>query len=127
MTDSPDTDRLLASAALLVTWLAFDTIALHDYFAFSRARWAAVDAVRAAGTSGDDLDGGFEVNGLLSYHPEKPFVEKEAWFLPKTRPPVMLSLGPVDGYSPAASYEFRRWLPPGSGVVYVLKPSAATR
>ena len=114
----------MAAAAVVLGCLAlFDTVALHDYFAFSRARWAAVNALRAAGMPGDDIDGGFEVNGLLSYHPERPFVEKDAWFLFKTRPAALLSLGPVEGYAFAAAYEFRRWMPPGAGVVYVLMPS----
>ena len=115
-----------AAALVLGGLLVFDTIALHDYFAFSRARWAAVNALRASGVGGDDIDGGFEVNGLLSYHPDRPFVEKEAWFLPKAHPPVMLSLGPVDGYAQTASYAFRRWMPPGAGVVYVLTRSDAS-
>jgi hypothetical protein len=113
-----------AAAAVLLAGLAlFDVVALHDYFSFSRARWAAVDALRDAGVSVDDIDGGFEVNGLLSYHPERPFDESHPWYGSKTHPAALLSLGPVEGYAVVATHGFARWMPPGTGIVYVLKPS----
>lgn len=121
----PTRPRWTAASAMVLggLWL-FDTAALHDSFAFNTARWAAVDALRTTGLSGDDIDGGFEVNGLLSYHMYAPFNPDTAWYKAKTHPGALVALGPVDGYSIAASYAFRRWLPPGSGVVYALRPVA---
>jgi len=115
----------VAAACVLAGLAAFDVIALHDYYDFTRARWHAANALTSEGVNGDDIDGGFEVNGLLSYHPDRPFDPVHPWYLSKTRPIVLLSLGPIVGYTPTMSYEFRRWMPPSSGAVYVLRRAKA--
>jgi hypothetical protein len=114
-----------AAVAVLACLGLFDVVALHDYYAFTRARWAAVDALRAAGVAGEDIDGGFEVNGLLSYHADQRLDPEHPWYAAKMHPAALLSLGPVDGFTASATYEFPRWMPPGTGVVYVLRPSGS--
>ena len=119
----PSAAQLGAAAIVLGTVWLFDVAAVHDCFAFNRARWAAVRDLETSGLAGRDIDGGFEVNGLLSYTPDERVREDGAWYLPKRHPVAMLSLGPVDGYQRSATYPFRRWLPPGPGAVWVMRPA----
>jgi hypothetical protein len=114
------TQAAMAIAILCSVWV-FDVAAIRDCFAFHRARWAAVRDAQASGVADRDIDGGFEVNGLLSYTPSERVHGDEAWYLPKTRPSALVSLGPVDGYVRERIYSFRRWLPPGSGEVWLLR------
>ena len=113
----------IAVALFCSGWL-FDVAAIRDCFAFHRARWAAVRDAEASGVPGRDIDGGFEVNGLLSYTPSERVHGEQAWYLPKTHPSALVSLGPVDGYRRERTYSFQRWLPPGSGEVWLLRPEA---
>jgi dolichyl-phosphate-mannose-protein mannosyltransferase len=113
----------LATLAALAGLAVFDVAAVHDTFAFDRARWAAVDRLVAQGVAPDAIDGGFEVNGWLSYRADRRYQEAGAWWAEKPHPAARLSLVPAAaGFAPVASFRFHRWLPLGWGVVYVLKP-----
>jgi hypothetical protein len=104
-----------------VLWL-FDVAAIRDCFAFHRAQWAAVRDLESSGVPGEAIDGGFEVNGLLSYTSAERVRGDAAWYLPKAHPSALLSLGPVDGYIRERTYSFPRWVPPGLGEVWLLRP-----
>ena len=111
-----------AAAAVLAAIALFDVVTLHDYYAFTRARWAAVDALRREGVDGRDIDGGFEVNGLLSYDPAKGIDIAHPWYWPKDHPSVTLALGEVPGYETKMRYPFATWIPHQSNEVRVLRP-----
>jgi hypothetical protein len=62
---------------ILTLPLAFFTVAsMHDYFRWNDARWRLVARTQAMGVPSTSIDGGYEVNGDLSFdlmrkHPEK--------------------------------------------------------
>ncbi|HEY7515507.1 MAG TPA: hypothetical protein VIC87_13560, partial [Vicinamibacteria bacterium] len=110
--------RLVAtglSGGLLLAYGAFAAAGTHDYFAWNRARWRAIDdAVRSRGIPVTGFDGGYEWNGPNRYTPTTPW-----WWA--DREPWVLTFGPVAGYEEVARYAFRRWLPPGEGAVLLLR------
>lgn len=58
--------RLIGAMVLLLPLAAFTTLALHDEFRWSEARWALVKHARSEGVSPRNLDGGYEVNGWIA-------------------------------------------------------------
>ncbi len=112
----------VSALAVLGAFAIFDVAALHDTFAFNRARWAAVEWVESRGVAPEQIDGGFEVNGWLSYRPDRPYRDSGPWWGPKPRPSVRLSLTERPKFRTIATFAFERWLVPGAGAVYVLEP-----
>jgi hypothetical protein len=119
-----DTGRLHPAAlAVLAAVAVFDIAAVHDTFAFNRARWAAVESLLAQGVAAEAIDGGREVNGWLSYRADRTYRDAGPWWAEKARPVALLSLTPQQlRFKSMATFPFHRWLPPGWGAVYVLKP-----
>jgi len=104
----------LAGVALATTYGLFGAAATHDYFAWNRARWAAIDdAIRVRGVPASGFDGGYEWNGLNRYSPTKPW-----WWA--DREPWVIAFGPVPGYGEVARYPYRRLLPPGEATLLLL-------
>jgi hypothetical protein len=112
--------RASISAAALVICIAavFDIAAVHDYLSFNRARWTAVHELLESGLRPGEIEGGFEVDAWLSYRDDAPRTE---WLPPRANPAAVISLGPIDGLLPAASYPFSTWIGGGLSHVYVLR------
>jgi hypothetical protein len=113
----PDGGRasLVAGATLAVAIGVFAVAATHDYFAWSRARWAAIDdALRVRRVPIGALDGGYEWNGLNRYSPTKPW-----WWA--DREPWVIAFGPVPGYREIGRYPYGRLLPPADASVLLLR------
>jgi hypothetical protein len=92
---------------------AFAIAGTHDYFAWNRARWLALDDLtQLSGVPPERIDGGYEFNGLYRYDPSI------AWWWAEDEEYVV-SFGPMPGYCRTASYAFRRWLWGGDGSVQV--------
>jgi hypothetical protein len=105
---------LVLGLALAAAFGLFSVAATHDYFAWNRARWAAIDdAVRVRRVPTGSLDGGYEWNGLNRYSPTKPW-----WWA--DREPWVISFGPVTGYREIARYPYVRLLPPTDAAVLLL-------
>lgn len=104
---------LLASAAIAVA-------GTRDYFAWNRARWAALDEAALAGVSPARIDGGFEFNGLHLYRESFTPPEERSWWWVEDDEYVV-SLAPQAGYTEVGRHPFRRWLPPGRGHVLLLR------
>jgi hypothetical protein len=100
----------------------FSVATIHDTFSFNRARWAAVDAALQAGVAPDRIDGGFEVNGWLSYDPNRLSTDVVSWWAPKRDPLVLISLAPIDSYVTDRTFVFERWLPWRRAVILSLRP-----
>jgi hypothetical protein len=112
-----NTDRkaFWAGVALATTYGLFGAASTHDYFAWNRARWRAIDdaiLVRHIPTS--SLDGGYEWNGLNRYSPTKPW-----WWA--DREPWVIAFGPVPGYAEVARYPYGRFSPPGKSALLLLR------
>jgi hypothetical protein len=111
---SAERKALWAGTALAAAYGLFGAAAAHDYFAWNRARWRAIEEatlVRRVATS--SLDGGYEWNGLNRYSPTKPW-----WWA--DREPWVIAFGPVPGYAEVARYPYRRFLPPAKSALLLL-------
>jgi 4-amino-4-deoxy-L-arabinose transferase-like glycosyltransferase len=106
---------LVAGLTLATAFGLFSVAATHDYFAWNRARWAAIDeAIRVRGIAIGSLDGGYEWNGLNRYSPTKPW-----WWA--DREPWVIAFGPVPGYREIARYPYARLVPPRDASVLLLR------
>lgn len=118
--DSPR--RLTLAFATIALVAIFDVAAVHDFLAYNRARWTAVDDLLAAGVPADRIEGGGEVNGWIAYQPA--LARRPRWWdMSVAAPDALLSLGPVDGYQVKTAYPFSRWIGSGPGFVNVLTPT----
>jgi 4-amino-4-deoxy-L-arabinose transferase-like glycosyltransferase len=111
-----------ATTGLLLFFIALFSVAgTHDYFAWNRARWAAIHAAMDSGVPSDQIDGGFEFNGWYRTGPKRPSLpySKSWWFVAEDT--YAVSFGPFSNFKPVAIYPFRRYLPPGQDSIYLLK------
>jgi len=112
--------------AWLVAGFLLSVAGTHDYLAWNRARWNALEGlVRERGASLSSIDGGFEWNGWHRYDP-KYFVrpDKSWWWVEDDR--YLAAFGPLEGREVVRRAPFARWLPPfGEGEVLILARSSA--
>jgi hypothetical protein len=69
-TDTVPAGRLTRAVTVVLVscYGVMSAVATHDYFAWNRARWAAITfATQALGANPRTLDGGFEYNGLFNF------------------------------------------------------------
>jgi len=138
-------DLSIAATVSMCVMITFGVFTTHDYFARSRARLDAVTRVMAAGTSRDQISGGFEFDGwtelLAAGHANDPGITNPPgsyismtnrtyptpdpfWFwpyAPSVNPEFVLSLSPVRGLrdSAFAPVSYRTWMPPFSGSILI--------
>jgi len=107
----------------LIFYGGFTVSATHDYMSWNRARWQALDFLtEELGISPRSIDGGFEFNGLNLYDPD--YVQKENksyWWIEDDE--FVVSFGPIIGYKEINRFPFKRWLPPETAYVHILKRS----
>jgi len=116
----------VTGAVLLLAYAAYSVAASHDYFAWNRARWSALDALERFGVAPTSIDGGFEYNAWRLHDktaadPRNP--ARSWWWVVDDR--YLVTLGPVPGHVERARQTFMRWLPPGEGTVLVLERAGA--
>lgn len=108
----------LASLAL---YGVFAVAGTHDYLAWNRARWQAVnDLTQREHVSYRNMDGGFEFNGWYGYDPKYREKDAKSWWW-VDRDDYLISFGAVPGYVEAGRYPFERWIPLEQGSILVLK------
>lgn len=116
-----------AFAATLVLYL-FSLASLQDYLAWNRARWAAIDRLRAQyGAELEQIDGGYEFNGLYTsekfraLHPNKPvsYSGERPWWVIENR--FAVSFLPRDGYQQIDEVSYPSWLRRGGGRLLILQ------
>jgi 4-amino-4-deoxy-L-arabinose transferase-like glycosyltransferase len=111
-----------APAVAAVLLLSFYAVAgTHDYLAWNRARWGALDdLVEKDGVAPSRIDGGYEFNGSFTYQETgRPAGGKSWWWVVDDE--FVLTMGPLPGYAPHRVVAYRRWMPAGEERVYVLK------
>jgi hypothetical protein len=114
--------RMLAGVAWMIALAGillqagFAVAATHDYLAWNRARWIALDQLVAEGATPNQIDGGFEFNGLHRYGMPGA-ADKGAWVADDT---YLVAFGPVPGYRVLHSHPFVRWIPPRDGTIVAL-------
>jgi hypothetical protein len=112
----------LAAFAIAAGFLVFSVAGTHDYLAWNRVRWLALDELAADNVKPTELDGGFEFNGMHLYDPRyKADDGKSPWWVHGDT--WLVSFGPVPGYSKVKEYRYAHWLPPHVQTVLVLKKS----
>ncbi len=116
-------DRIGRAAAL--AWIAVTILlaaaATHDYFAWNRARWAAIAAAARLGATPETLDGGFEYNGYYRFEakPRGTLPGKSWWWVKDDR--YVVAFSPVAGYVERARFGVDRWLPRTPVQIYLLE------
>lgn len=112
-------------AALVFTFMVglIGAVAVHDYFAWNRARWAAINyAEGALGASPVDMDGGFEYNGFYNYESRKRIgggKGKRWWWVVDDRFLVAFTVMP--GYGSVRCLPVNGYLPSTPRFVHLLK------
>ena len=106
-----------AGMVLLALFLMADVVATHDYLAWQRARWSAVEYLSQHGAEPAQIRAGFEVD---QYGP---------WGEPRTArvdhvfPFYRVAISPTPGYETLHVVPVNRWLPFTASQVLVLRPS----
>ncbi|MBK8564525.1 MAG: glycosyltransferase family 39 protein [Saprospiraceae bacterium] len=113
--------RFWLAGAMLLLVAAFSIAATHDYLAWNRARWQALDFLtEEKSINPDRIDGGFEFNG---WHRPTPIKDqngpKSDWWVVDDE--YVVAFGNMDGYKKMTGFPYTRWLPPGVDSVFVLK------
>lgn len=121
---APSRFRVRAAIGALAVMGIFSVTGTHDYFAWNRARWSALEALMEQGVSPKEIDGGIEFNAWLEtgeLGPRGPY-GKSWWFV--TDDTYALSFAPYSNYCTAAQLPYSKWLPPGRDTLYLLKRPA---
>ena len=111
---------LRAAIAVIVLQASFSISATHDYLAWNRARWVALDYLtKEKNIAPNQIDGGFEFNGWHKPGPRDNGPWKSWWWV--DRDDYVIAFGDLHRFSKEKGFPFVRWLPPGVDSVYVLK------
>lgn len=111
------------TAAAVATLILGGTISVgltHDYLAWNRARWSALNDLTSQGVPPSDIDGGYEFNGLCSFDPQRggdwgnPLTEKDGVG-------YIVTFGPYPDYDVVKTYRYRNWIRPRQGRVLVVR------
>ena len=102
--------KALGGAALAAS-LALSAAATHDYFAWNRARWAALDQALRLGATPAQIDGGFEFNALHGFEARATGTKggPSWWWVKDDR--FVVAFRPVSGYEVAGRWPVAAWLP----------------
>ena len=113
--------RPLLSAVIISLFLVFSVLGTHDYFSWNRARWeASNDLLENKAIPPEQIDGGFEFNGLYLYDPQYALTQGKSWWW-VVDDTYIIAFGPIPGYSIVQSYGYERWMPPQPASIVVLK------
>jgi hypothetical protein len=110
------------AAVTLLSMLAFFAICgTRDYLAWNRVRWAAVgDLMKGRQVTAEEIDGGFEFNGLNLYDPKyQRGYKKSWWWVHEDR--YVIAFRPLPGYRVVQEYDYHHWMPRYIGKVDVLE------
>ena len=124
---SPETSKgskiLWTSIAFTLTlaYSAFSVASTHDYLAWNRVRWDALNKGLAEGRfTTKNMDGGFEFGGWYSYDSKYKALPGKSWWW-VDRDDFAIAFGPIEGYQIYERHPFDRWMPVGVEEVLILK------
>lgn len=109
----------IAAAAALVLVAVFDVCAIHDDFAWNRARWAALAELRGRGVAVHDVDAGGEPWAFyeIAYADRKTRRIFQFGIPPRK---YVIAFEPLRGYTIVGTKAFRSWLGVREARLYVL-------
>jgi hypothetical protein len=114
----------LAALALLVVSGLFAVLGTRDYLAWNRVRWEALHDLMGSGSAkAEEIDGGYEFNGLYLYDPSYQESPAKSWWWVRGDK-YQIAFGDVPGYRVIKEYSYNRWMPPHVGKVVVLQRDA---
>lgn len=113
---------LVAVVIILVLCGVFSVGVTHDYLAWNRARWSALNDVVAKGVSPSEIDGGYEIDGLCTLD-SRYGGDWSRRFASKNQVLYAITLGPYPDYEPVKVYQYENWIPPRQGRVFVMRRS----
>lgn len=105
-----------AGAVLLALFLIADVAATHDYLAWQRARWSAVEYLSQRGAQPAQIRAGFEVDQY------GPWAEPRAARADHVSPFYLVAVSPIPGHQTLHAVPVNRWLPFTASQVLVLRP-----
>lgn len=120
-----------ATAVLMVLLVLITTCGTRDYLNWNRARWDGLTTLTdTMGVSPDQIDGGFEFNGLMQYDPEfegliwensqlVSLTVKSWWWVKDDT--YTMAFGEIPGYQRIAMFPYRQCLPPRTGSIFLLE------
>jgi len=109
--------RAIGVVALLCV-ATFDVLSVNEYFAWNRARWAAIGELRASGIPIEKIDGGSEP--FTFYEVSKMTQQQRRRTLGGAREYTLAFHPDLPGFTPIRKYEFEGWLGAHRGAVWVL-------
>jgi hypothetical protein len=116
----------LAAITLVTAFSLFAICATRDYLTWNRVRWAALqDLAQMDHVNVQDIDGGFEFNGLYLYDPDVDVYQAMKddtlswWWV--HRDTYQIGFGVVPGYTVIKEYSYRTWLPWKLQNIFVLR------
>lgn len=116
--------RIRTAAGIVLLLAAFSIGGTHDYFAWNRARWSALNAALEAGIPPASIDGGFEFNGWYRTAPQGPrYPYRESWWF-VAEDDYAVSFAPYANYRAKAAFPFQRWLPAEPDTLFLLERPA---
>lgn len=102
--------RRVGICAFMAAMGLFAAVGTHDYLAWNRVRWVALrDLMNHNGIGPEDIDGGFEFNGLYLFSPN--FAGKFPYWVKRDTYQIGLGSEPEPGYTVIKTYLYRHWLP----------------
>lgn len=105
-----------------LSMIFFSIAGTHDYLAWNKARWKAIMNLEAIGVTSDDIDGGFEYNGLRNY--DRSFVrenDNSYWWVKDDQFIIEYQYPIRKGYAPHKNYAYPSWLFMKEKRIYVSK------
>ena len=105
-----------AGLLLLALFLAADVAATHDYLAWQRARWSAVEYLSERGAQPAQIRAGFEVDQY------GPWAEPRTSSADHLSPFYLVASSPIPGHQTLHAVPVNRWLPFTASQFMVLQP-----
>lgn len=109
---------LAATVVLVAVNATIGVLGIRDYYAWNRARWAALADLERRGVPPGHIDGGDEYNGLSSYDPARPLGTYGWWG--REQATYRISFVSKPGWTVAATYPYQTLLPPSHREIVVL-------
>jgi hypothetical protein len=108
---------------LISLFAYFSVASTHDFLAWNRARWQALNKLTVVQKISPKLiDGGYEFNGWrLADRRYKQKPNKSFWWVDDDN--YVIASGPLQGYKEIARYPFQRWLMIEEKPILTLKKS----
>ena len=111
--------RVAIGAALLLASCVFSVVTTHDFLAWSRTRWTALQELTAQGIGPERIDGGYEFNGWYLYDPLYRYTNARSWWWVIDDEYVATS-GPLPGYDTLRTFPVDRWWKEAGGDVFIV-------